>query len=148
MKKWRRDLSSAKPANMRSEIFCLLFSLLKHIDKNVQIYKSVCCVIWMWNFVTHGRRYIGWGCSEARCWGSFLGQKLFRENCIMRIFMICNPHQILFWWSDKEERYGQASGIYGGERGTYRVLVWKPEGKRQLRRPRHRWEDNIKIYLL
>jgi len=22
-----------------------------------------------------------------------------------------------------------------------------PEGKRQLGRPRHRWEDNIKIYL-
>jgi hypothetical protein len=24
-------------------------------------------------------------------------------------------------------------------------LVGKPEGKRQLRRPRHRWVDNIKI---
>jgi hypothetical protein len=24
-------------------------------------------------------------------------------------------------------------------------LVGKPEGKRQLRRPRHRWENNIKI---
>jgi hypothetical protein len=23
--------------------------------------------------------------------------------------------------------------------------VWKPEGKRPLRRPRHRWEDNIKM---
>jgi hypothetical protein len=29
----------------------------------------------------------------------------------------------------------------------YRVLVWKPEGKRLLGRPRHRWEDSIKIYL-
>jgi hypothetical protein len=38
--------------------------------------------------------------------------------------------------------------MYGGERGTYRVLVWKPVGKRQLRTPRHRWEDNIKIDLL
>ena len=38
--------------------------------------------------------------------------------------------------------------MYGGERGTYRVLVWKLEGKRQLRRPRHRWEGNIKIDLL
>jgi hypothetical protein len=28
-------------------------------------------------------------------------------------------------------------------RGMYRVLVGKPEGKRPLRRPRHRWEDNI-----
>ena len=27
----------------------------------------------------------------------------------------------------------------------YRVLVGKPEGKRLLGRPRHRWEDNIKM---
>ena len=27
------------------------------------------------------------------------------------------------------------------------VLVGKPEGKRQLGRPRHRWEDNIKMDL-
>jgi len=30
-------------------------------------------------------------------------------------------------------------------RGVYRVLVWKPERKRTLGRPRHRWEDNIKM---
>jgi hypothetical protein len=28
-----------------------------------------------------------------------------------------------------------------------RVLVRKPEGKRQLERPRRRWEDNIKMEL-
>ena len=32
-------------------------------------------------------------------------------------------------------------------RGVYRVLVGKPEGKRPLGRPRHRWEDNIKLAL-
>jgi hypothetical protein len=31
-------------------------------------------------------------------------------------------------------------------RGVYRVLVGKPEGKRPFERPRHRWEDNIKMY--
>jgi len=35
----------------------------------------------------------------------------------------------------------------GERRGTYRVLVEKPEGKRPLRRPRRRWEDNIKMDL-
>jgi hypothetical protein len=30
---------------------------------------------------------------------------------------------------------------------VYRVLVLKPEGKRLLGRPRHRWEDNIKMDL-
>ena len=27
------------------------------------------------------------------------------------------------------------------------VLVWKPQGKRPLGRPRRRWEDNIKMDL-
>jgi len=31
--------------------------------------------------------------------------------------------------------------------GLYRVLVWKPGGKRPLGRPRRRWEDNIKMEL-
>ena len=35
----------------------------------------------------------------------------------------------------------------GERRGIYRVLVGKPEGKRPLERPRHRWEDNIKMNL-
>ena len=34
----------------------------------------------------------------------------------------------------------------GEERGVYRVLVGKPEGKRPLRRPRFRWVDNIRMY--
>jgi len=33
------------------------------------------------------------------------------------------------------------------KRCVYRVLVGKPEGKRPLGRPRHRWEDNIKMDL-
>ena len=32
-------------------------------------------------------------------------------------------------------------------RGVRKVLVGKPEGKRRLGRPRHRWEDNIKMDL-
>jgi len=35
----------------------------------------------------------------------------------------------------------------GEERGTYRVLVGKPEGKRSLGRPRRRWVDNIRMDL-
>ena len=30
---------------------------------------------------------------------------------------------------------------------VFRILVGKREGKRQLGRPRRRWENNIKIYL-
>jgi hypothetical protein len=35
----------------------------------------------------------------------------------------------------------------GEDRGVHRVLVEKPEEKSPLGRPRHRWEDNIKMDL-
>jgi hypothetical protein len=35
----------------------------------------------------------------------------------------------------------------GDMRNAYRILVGEPEGKRPLRRPRHRQGDDIKIYL-
>ena len=35
----------------------------------------------------------------------------------------------------------------GEERGVYRVLVGKPEGRRPLERPRRRWVDNIRTDL-
>jgi len=35
----------------------------------------------------------------------------------------------------------------GEERGVYRVLVGKPEGRRPLGRPRRRWVDNIRTDL-
>jgi len=49
--------------------------------------------------------------------------------------------------SDKIKRneMGRACGVYGRRERCvlYRVLVGKPEGMR----PRHRWEDNIKMDL-
>jgi hypothetical protein len=35
----------------------------------------------------------------------------------------------------------------GDRRGSYGVLMGRPEGKRPLGRPRQRWEDNIKTDL-
>ena len=35
----------------------------------------------------------------------------------------------------------------GESRGVYSVLLKKPEGKRQLGRPRLRWEESIKMDL-
>jgi hypothetical protein len=41
---------------------------------------------------------------------------------------------------------GRTCGTHGGRRGVYRVFG-RPEGRRPLRRPRRRWEDNIKLDL-
>jgi hypothetical protein len=32
-------------------------------------------------------------------------------------------------------------------RGAYNILVGRPEGRRPLGRPRHRWEHNMKMDL-
>jgi hypothetical protein len=42
---------------------------------------------------------------------------------------------------------GGACSKHGDRRGACRVLVGKPEGKRQLGRPRRRWEVNIMMDL-
>jgi hypothetical protein len=43
-------------------------------------------------------------------------------------------------------KMGHVASMVEGRR-VYRVMVGRPEGKRQLERPRHRWEDNIKMDL-
>jgi hypothetical protein len=40
---------------------------------------------------------------------------------------------------------GRACGTYGESRDANRVLVGKRQGRRPLERPRHRWEDNVKM---
>jgi hypothetical protein len=35
----------------------------------------------------------------------------------------------------------------GETRNIYKILVGKPEGKMPLRRPKHKWEHNIRIDL-
>jgi hypothetical protein len=35
----------------------------------------------------------------------------------------------------------------GETRNAYKILVGKPEGNRPLRRPRRRWEDNVRMGL-
>ena len=42
---------------------------------------------------------------------------------------------------------GRTCSTCGDRRGVYRLSVWKPERRRPLGRPRHRWENNIKIGL-
>ena len=48
---------------------------------------------------------------------------------------------------EKNERWTGHVARMGEGRGVYRVMAGKPEGKRPLRRPRRRWEDNIKVDL-
>ena len=55
--------------------------------------------------------------------------------------MVCTPHPI----KSRRMRWAAHVARMGEERGAYRVLVGKPEGKRPLGRPRSRWVDNIRM---
>ena len=61
--------------------------------------------------------------------------------------MICTPHQYCSGDKIENNEMGGNVALLGEERGVYRALMGKPEGRRPLMRPRHRWEDNIKINL-
>ena len=65
-------------------------------------------------------------------------------SCLNLINSLCKVVVILelgrMRWAGHVARMGE-------RRGVYRVLVGKPEGKRPLGRPRHMWEDNIKMDL-
>ena len=54
---------------------------------------------------------------------------------------------IIGWIKSIRKRWAWHVARMGERRGVYRVLVGKPEGKRPLGRPRHRWEDNTKMDL-
>ena len=46
----------------------------------------------------------------------------------------------------RKMRWAGHVACMGERRDIYRVLVGKPEGTRPLGRPRHRWEDNMKMW--
>jgi hypothetical protein len=58
--------------------------------------------------------------------------------------LCASPHII---WAIKLRRMRWAGHVVniGARRGIYRALVGNPEGKRPLGRPRHGWENNIKL---
>jgi hypothetical protein len=60
---------------------------------------------------------------------------------------LCSSPSIVRVIKSRRMRWARYAARMGERRGVYRVLVGKPEGKRPLGRPRHRWKDNIKIDL-
>jgi hypothetical protein len=58
--------------------------------------------------------------------------------------LYCSPNIVRMIKSRRMRLAGHVACM-GEGRGVYRVLVGKPEGKRPLRRPRRRWEENIRL---
>jgi hypothetical protein len=57
-----------------------------------------------------------------------------------------SPNIIRMIKSGRKKWVGHVAHM-GKMRNAYKTLVGKREGKKSLRRPRHRWKDNIKMDL-
>jgi len=71
------------------------------------------------------------------------GRKLYNEELND---LYCSPNIVQEIKSGRMRWAGHVACM-GDKRDVYRFLVGKPEEKRPLGRPRHRWEDNIKVGL-
>jgi hypothetical protein len=60
--------------------------------------------------------------------------------------LYCSPNTVRAIKSRRMRWAGNVARM-GERRGLYRLLVGKPMGKRPLGRPRHRWEEDIKMDL-
>jgi hypothetical protein len=60
---------------------------------------------------------------------------------------LCSYPDIIRQVKSRRMRWAGHVARVGEERKVYKVLVGKPEGKRQLGRPRRRWEDGIRMDL-
>jgi hypothetical protein len=68
------------------------------------------------------------------------------ENCVSRSFVICTLRLVIRMIKSRRVRWaGHVARTV--KRNTYRLLVRKLNGKSLLGRPKHRWMDNIKMYL-
>jgi hypothetical protein len=63
------------------------------------------------------------------------------------LYALYSSSSIIWVIKSRKLRWTGHVARMGERRGAYSALVGKPEGRRSLRRPRRRWEDNIKIDL-
>jgi hypothetical protein len=61
---------------------------------------------------------------------------------------LCSSSDIIRIMKSRRMRWAGHVARMGEKRNVYRLLVGKPKGKRPLGRPRLRWINNIKLYLL
>jgi len=81
---------------------------------------------------------------------------IYLFNHVMESAVIPNINTEVIICDDKKEHVGLCSrrmrwagnvARMGEERGVYRVLVGKPEGRRPLGRPRRRWVGSGRMHL-
>jgi hypothetical protein len=84
------------------------------------------------------RRIFGPKRKEDGSWRKLHNDELHSLYSSLNIVRVIKSRRMR--WAGHVARMGEG-------RGVYRILVGRPESKRPLRRPRRRWEDNIKMDL-
>jgi len=74
-------------------------------------------------------------------------EELYNEPNTVNVIKYSRLTNIVRVIKSRRMRWAGNVARMGEERGMYRVLVRKPEGKRPLGRPRRRWVDNIRMDL-
>jgi hypothetical protein len=155
---FRKKLKTDSSRGMLVIIWCRIFLSSSLLSKNtkIQIYRTIILPV------------VLYGCET---WSLTLREehrlRLFENRVLRRIFgpkrdevtgewrrlhneepndLYSSPNII---WVIKSRRMRWTGHVarMGEGRGAYRILVERPEGRRPLGRPRHRWEDNIKMNL-
>jgi hypothetical protein len=70
---------------------------------------------------------------------------LWRRLHDNELHSLCSLPNIVRVVKSRRMRWTGHVAHMGERRGVYRVLVGRPEGKRLLGRPNHKWEDSIKM---
>jgi hypothetical protein len=70
-------------------------------------------------------------------------KKLYNEE----LHNLYSSPNIVRMVKSRRMRWAGHVACMGAMRSVYKILVGKPAGKRPIRRPRCRWEDNIKMDL-
>jgi hypothetical protein len=70
-------------------------------------------------------------------------RRLYKEELCNLYF---SPNVIRVMKSRRVRWVGYVAGMEE-MRNAYKIFIGKPEGKRPCGRPKHRWEDNIEMYL-
>jgi len=73
--------------------------------------------------------------------------KRLEKNARRRPHDLYAPPNTLGWLNQDELNGRGTKLVCEGRKGMCRVLLWKPEGKRQDGRPRRGWKDNEKTNL-
>jgi hypothetical protein len=135
-------------AIIQSKIFCPPVSYIEELK--FEVYKTVIlpvllygCVTWSLIFGEEHRlrvfennvlRIFGHKREEDGSWRKLHNDELHNLYSSPNIIREIKSRRMR--WAGHVARMGQG-------RGVYRVLIGRPKGKRPLRRPRRRWEDNI-----